>query len=148
MIADLLHRLFADPTPEPLPETQARLAMAALLVRVARTDGDYTAKERERIERVLAETYRLGDTEASALRHDGETAESDAPDTVRFTRVIKDAVPYENRTSVVEGLWRVAAADGVNEDEHALLRLVANLLGVSDQDSGIARQKAMQRYGQ
>jgi uncharacterized tellurite resistance protein B-like protein len=145
MIADLLNRLLGEQTPEPLPEDQARLAMAALMVRVARTDGDYSTQERRRIDRVLAETYRLPLAAATELRRDGETAEADAPDTVRFTRVIKDAVPYENRNSVVEALWRVAAADGINADEHGLLRLVANLLGVSDQDSGLARQKALRQ---
>lgn len=148
MIADLLKRLVGEPTPEPMPQDQARLALAALMVRVARTDGDYSAEERRRIDRVLSETYRLGHAEATDLRRDGETAEADAPDTVRFTRVIKDAVPYEDRNSVVEALWRVAAADGINADEHGLLRLVANLLGVSDQDSGLARQKALRQYGE
>jgi uncharacterized tellurite resistance protein B-like protein len=147
MIADLLNRLLGEQTPEPLPEDQARLAMAALMVRVARTDGDYSTQERRHIDRVLAETYRLPLAAATELRRDGETAEADAPDTVRFTRVIKDAVPYENRNSVVEALWRVAAADGINADEHGLLRLVANLLGVSDQDSGLARQKALRQTG-
>jgi uncharacterized tellurite resistance protein B-like protein len=147
MIADLLNRLLGEQSSEDLPEDQARLAMAALMVRVARTDGDYSTEERRRIDRMLAETYRLGLAEATDLRRDGETAEADAPDTVRFTRVIKEAVPYEDRTNVVEALWRVAAADGINADEHGLLRLVANLLGVSDQDSGLARQKALRQSG-
>ncbi len=148
MIADLLSRLLGDPTPVPLPQDQARLALAALMVRVARTDGDYTTDERHRIDRALAETYGIGIADATNLRRDGETAEADAPDTVRFTRVIKEAVPYENRTSIVEALWRVAASDGINSDEHGLLRLVANLLGVSDQDSALARQQALRKFGQ
>lgn len=61
---------------------------------------------------------------------------------MQFTRLIKQAVPYEDRTGVVEALWRVATADGIDADERAFLRLVANLLGVSDQDSGLARQRA------
>ncbi|WP_424933554.1 TerB family tellurite resistance protein [Amaricoccus macauensis] len=148
MIADLIKRLVGETEPEPLPQDQARLALAALMVRVARTDGVYSSEERQRIDRVLSETYGLSASEATALRTDGERAEADAPDTVRFTRVIKDAVPYEHRNSVVEALWRVAAADGINADEHGLLRLVANLLGVSDQDSGLARQKALKLYGE
>ena len=69
--------------------------------------------------------------------------ESEAPDTVRFTRAIKDAVPYEDRRAVVEALWQVVLADGDRADEeNALMRLTANLLGVSDCDSALARQKA------
>jgi uncharacterized tellurite resistance protein B-like protein len=147
MIADLIRRLTAAPSPEPLPQAQARLAMAALMVRVARTDGQYTAEERDRIDRVLAETYELLPEEIRALRTEAEAAEAQAPDTVQFTRVVKEAVPYEERSGVVEALWMVACADGINADEHGLLRLVANLVGVSDRDSGLARQRALKRFG-
>lgn len=149
MIGDLLRRLFSDDQAnDPLPIEQERLALAALLVRVARTDGNYTADERDRIDRVLARYFRLSAGEAESLRRDGETAEADAPDTVRFTRVLKETVPYENRTGLVEALWSVAASDGINADEHGLLRLVANLIGVSDQDSGLARQKVLREQGE
>ena len=47
---DLLRRLLA-PTPAPLADSDARLALAALLVRVARTDGLYSAEEVEQIGR-------------------------------------------------------------------------------------------------
>jgi uncharacterized tellurite resistance protein B-like protein len=51
-------------------------------------------------------------------------------------------VPYEERTDVVEALWRVAILEGIDANERTFLRLVSNLLGVSDQDSGLARQRA------
>jgi uncharacterized tellurite resistance protein B-like protein len=143
MLSDLLRRLAGEPSPQPLHPDDARLAMAALMVRLARTDGNYTENERGRIDRVLAETYALDATAAAALRGEAEAAEADAPDTVRFTRLVKSAVPYEHRENVVEALWRVAAADGINADEHGFLRLVANLVGVSDLDSGLARQRAL-----
>jgi len=61
---------------------------------------------------------------------------------VRFTRAIKDAVPYERRLEVIEALWQVVLADGSRSDEEdALLRLVSNLLGVTDTDSAMARQR-------
>jgi uncharacterized tellurite resistance protein B-like protein len=45
----------------------------------------------------------------------------------------------------VESLWRIAAVDGsISTDERGLMRLVANLLGVADQDSALARQRALQ----
>jgi uncharacterized tellurite resistance protein B-like protein len=84
MIADLIRRLTAAPSPEPLPEEDARIAMAALMVRVARTDDHYTSGERDRIDRVLAESYGLDGAAARALRGEGEAAEANAPDTVRF----------------------------------------------------------------
>ena len=68
--------------------------------------------------------------------------EEQAPDTVRFTRAIKDAVPLEERMGVIEALWAVALADGKRDDnEDALLRLIAPLLGINDRDSNLARLK-------
>lgn len=145
MFADLLRRL-AIPGPARLPDPDARLALAALLVRIARSDGSYDGAEVTRVDRVLGSRYRLSDAEVQELRHQAESLESEAPDTVRFTRAIKDAVPYEDREGVIEALWQVALADGHRDaDEDAMLRLVANLLGVSDQASAMARQRVEAR---
>lgn len=143
MFADFLKRLI-QPAPEPLTGGDARLALCALLVRVARTDGKYSASEIIRITRIISARYGLPQPQAEALRQQAETLESQAPDTVRFTRAIKDAVPHEDRMGVIEALWQVALADGHREaEEDALLRLVSSLLGISDQDSARARQRIM-----
>ncbi len=141
MFGDLLKRLTA-PAPSQLPDYDARLALAALLVRIARSDGTYDDEEIRRIDRILAERDSLSPFEAAKLRGEAEVLESEAPDTVRFTRAIKDAVPYEDREGVIEALWSVVLADGVRDhEEDALLRLAANLLGVNDRDSALARQR-------
>lgn len=142
MLADLIRRLAAPSQPAPLAPGDCRLALAALMVRLARSDDHYSSGEQRRIDRLLALRYGLAPAEAADLRAEAEVAEAAAPDTVRFTRLIKDAVPYEERVGVIEALWRVAAADGIDADERTFLRLVANLVGVSDQDSGLARQRA------
>ncbi len=145
MFADFLNRLIR-PVPVPLNPTDARLALAALLVRIARSDGDYAPAEIDRIDRIIAKRYGLSPFEATALRRQAESLEAEAPDTVRFTRAIKDAVPYENRCEVVQSAWSVVLADGARaNEEDALLRLIASLLGVSDHDSAIARHRAAER---
>jgi len=141
MIADILRRL-TDPQPDRLPEPDARLALAALLVRIARSDGDYAQDEIDRIDRILAKRHDLSPFEATRLRTEAETLEAQVPDTVRFTRAIKDGVAYEDRIGVIEALWDVVLADGIrDQEEDTLLRLAANLLGVNDRDSALARQR-------
>jgi len=143
MFGDFLRRLTA-PDPAPLPEENSRLALAALLVRLARADGDYAEIEATTIDRTLSERYGLSASETAALRAEAEVLETEAPDTVRFTRAIKDAVPYEDRTQVVEALWKVVLADGGRDQmENSIMRMVAPLLGVSDRDSALARQRAL-----
>lgn len=142
MFGAFLNRLTA-PDPDPLGENDAQLALTALLVRIARSDNDYSPSEIDRIDKIIMHRYGLTTFEASHLRHQAETLETQAPDTVRFTRAIKDAVAYEDRRAVLEAAWSVVLADGQRaQEEDALLRLVAKLLGVNDVDSALARQKA------
>ena len=144
MFGDILRRLTA-PSPAPLPDADARLALGALMVRIARADGSYDAQEAARIDALLARRYALDGAGAAALRAKAEAFEAEAPDTVRFTRAIKDAVPYEDRLGVIEALWSVVLADGTRDaGEDAILRLTASLLGVSDVDSARARQRAQE----
>ena len=139
---DILRRLLA-PEPARLPEPDARLALAALLVRIARTDGLYAAEEVERIDRVLMARHGLGPFEAARLRAEAEVLESEAPDTVRFTRALKDSVALEDRTALLEALWSVALADGDrHEGEDQVIRLTAAFLGLTDRDSAEARHRA------
>ncbi|MDA9989345.1 TerB family tellurite resistance protein [Paracoccaceae bacterium] len=141
MFANLLKTLLG-PEPKDLTPSDARLAIAALLVRVARSDNDYAAAEIEKIDRMLATRYELNAAQSVDLRKQGEELEKEAPDTVRFTRAIKDSVPYVDRVSVIEALWQIALADGERDiEEDALLRLVANLLGISDVESASVRKR-------
>jgi uncharacterized tellurite resistance protein B-like protein len=147
MFADLIRRLTA-PDPAPLPDTDARLALAALLVRIARSDGDYAQVEADRIDRILAIRHALTPAQATALRTEAETLEAEAPDTVRFTRAIKDAVPLDDRTQVIESMWEIVLVDGGREaHEDALLRLMVPMLGINDRDSNMARKRVEARLG-
>ena len=142
MFSGFLRKLTA-PDPDPLGEDEARLALAALLVRLARADGDYATIEIERIDRILTLRYGLSPFESAALRAEAETLEAAAPDTVRFTRAIKDAVPHDARLSVIEAMWSVVLADGDRDAlEDSNMRVIASLLGITDGESARARHKA------
>ncbi|MEL6808119.1 MAG: TerB family tellurite resistance protein [Pseudomonadota bacterium] len=144
MFQDLLNRLI-QPEPAPIADADARLALTALLVRVARSDNHYSSDEKALIDQITQDRYGLAPAEVTALRTEAEAMEGAAPDTVRFTRAIKDAVAYEDRLAVIEALWKVVLADGKRaKEEDALLRLVTNLLGISDPDSARARQRVSQ----
>jgi uncharacterized tellurite resistance protein B-like protein len=145
MIKNIL-KLFQSEASSTLGIDDSQIALAALMVRLAKTDGDYASIEMTMIDRVLLKRFDLNEDAAQELRKSAEELESKAPDTVRFTRVIKEAVVYEERAGVVEALWSIVLADGNHDDEeHGLMRLVANLLGVNDRDSAFARQRAQKQ---
>ena len=149
MFKDILNLLMGDaPNPEPMGSQQAELAIAALLVRVARSDDNYDDAERMRIDRVLSRRHALPPEEAADRRAQAEALEAQASDTVRFTRQIKDRIALEDRAGVLAALWEVAYADETRAaDEESLIRLVAGLLGVPDQQSALIRQQVLDRMG-
>ncbi|MCY3872720.1 MAG: TerB family tellurite resistance protein [Rhodobacteraceae bacterium] len=145
MISELV-ALFRFPVPETPNRFSAedeKLALAALMVRAARIDGEYLPHEQHVIDMVLQERFALAAPDSVRIRREAEELEAQAPDTVRFTRVIKRTVPYEERKAIVEVLWKVVLADDTREaEENGFLRLVTHLVGVADRDSGLARQRA------
>ena len=146
MIADFFKRLTAAKD-ESLDADDARLALAALLVRVARANDEYTTSEVAKIDVILVRHYPdLDAASAAALRHEAEEIENTAHDTVKFTRSIKDAVALDDRIEIVEAFWELVLADGERDhDEESALRLIAPLLGINDRDSAHARQRVEAR---
>lgn len=142
MLSDLLRRLKGDVGDQPLAAEDARIAVAALLVIAAHADHIYADAERAMIERVLADRYGVDAAGAAKLRADGEAAESASMDIYKFTALIKKAIPYEDRTSILDALWRVVLADAEREaHEEALMRRVTDLLGLDPRDNIEARRR-------
>ena len=149
MFRNLLSRLFTDsPDGSSLNGHDAEVAVAALLVRLARADDRYGGAERQRIDQILARRHGLSSAEAVERRAAAEMIEAEAPDTVRFTRTIKERIELADRHDVLAAMWEVAYADGQRSaDEESLVRLVAGLLGINDRDSGLARQRVLDGMG-
>ena len=149
MFRNLISRLFGpEESTAPLRGEDAEIAVAALLVRIARADDHYGEVEKHRIDQVLARRRGLDPASAAERRAAAEMIEAEAPDTVRFTRLIKDRIELADRHDILAAMWEVAYADGRRSpDEEALVRLSAGLLGVNDRDSALARQSALAALG-
>ena len=144
MITEFLHRLTgaAKARGEVLPPLDARLALAALLVRVAKSDHTYLASEISLIDKLLAHRFGLNPVEAAKLRATAEKLEHQAPPTQDFTRLIRDAVSYYERLDVLDGLWQVVMADGLEKPEEIeVLELATGALGIAEEDAAeVARR--------
>ena len=127
---------------------QARLAAAALLVEAAMTDGSMAAVEQDRIRLLLRQRFNLAEDAAAALFQRAVHCQQDANQLFPFTKVIVEHCDAMQRLELIEMLWEVAYADGhLHDYEAGLVRQVAGLIYVSDQESGAARQRAMARLG-
>ena len=145
MLTSLMQMLSGESETSPLDQEHAgRVAIAAILIEAAMADGIYATEEQSLIGQILSRRFNLSLTEAEVLRAEGHAAQSDATDLVRFTRVVKDAVPYEERVGVIEAVWRVIYADGDRDyEESALVRKLCGLLYIPDKDAGLARQRVL-----
>jgi len=136
----------AQPATDAADERQ--IAAAVLLVEAATLDDVFDDQERATIAAVLGQHFDLDAAEASTLIKAAEVAQEDSNHLLRFTRTIKDSYTPEDRVEIIEMLWEVAYADGELHDYEAnLLRRVAGLIYVSDQDRGDARKRVLTRIG-
>ncbi len=96
------------------------------------------------IDAELGQHFSLNMNDATKLRSEAEKLEQEAPDTVRFTRAIKEKIAIDKRRAVLEILWKITLADGKREaEEDSLMRLISGLLGLTDIESAKARQKVL-----
>ena len=145
MLKNIL-KIFADDNVSQLEPDDARLAITALMIRVARSDDDYSKAELNNITSLISARFKLSNDEANELIKEAELVEEQAPDTVRFTKSIKSAIDFDDRIAIIEDLWSVVLTDSFRDtSEDALIRTVVSLLGVSDKDSAFARQRAIKK---
>ena len=121
-------------------------AIAAILVRAAKTDNDYTASEKKLIDHLLANKLNISLEDARLLRLQGQELEIEINDNVQLTRIIKQDIPYEERHQLVEQLWSIVLDDNNRTpEENKLMRVLTHLLGISDVNSAKARSKVLNK---
>jgi uncharacterized tellurite resistance protein B-like protein len=127
-------------------DAELRLAAAALMVEAAKLDGTFDEAERTRITALLEERFGMAADDIAALIAAADEETDLAGGLYGFTKTVRDNFDHAERVSMIEMLWEVAYADGVLHDFEAnMLRRVAGLLYVTDQESGTARKRVLGR---
>ena len=134
MLDRLLGLLGAGPTPvREVPSEQ--LAVALLLLELARSDFDFPEVERLKIRDLLAQRYQLDAAQADALLQQAQATEQKAVSLYDYVQALNTRLDSTAKREVMEMLWQVAYADGrLDKYEESLLRKLAGLLYVSDED--------------
>ena len=139
-----LLNIFSDETEK--EEISSDNAIAAILVRAAKTDNEYTESERKLIDQLLIKQLNIDLDTATILRNRGEKLETTINDNVQLTRIIKQDIAYEKRHEIIEQLWQVVLDDNNRTpEENKFMRVLTHLLGVSDVKSANARSKVLKQ---
>ena len=130
-IASLLDKLSAPGGDTGLGADDMRVAVAALLVHATAVDGLITETESEEIHALLAKHYALAPEEVNRLLVEAEREERDAIDIYRFTSVLRDRLPPDQKRELIAMMWRLVYVDGRLEAmEDNLVWRTAELLAV------------------
>lgn len=119
------------------------LAAAVLMLEISLADSTIQEAERKVIEEALQNSFSLSEHDASTLIALAEQEVDHAVSLHDFTTLINRVLSREDRTNIVELLWKVAFADAVlDKYEEYFIRKIADLLYVSHSDYIRAKHRA------
>ena len=117
--------------------------IAALLIHVAKIDGNYENKEKEIIKKTLIE---LGapSSNIDKLISNASAIEENSNQILNFTREVKNA-PESDKIRIIEALWKIIYSDD-NADiyETNLMRRLSGLLYIDAKIMGDLKEKIKQ----
>jgi uncharacterized tellurite resistance protein B-like protein len=145
-VLDRIRKLLATPDAEPKRRDDLQVAVAVLLVESARMDDTFDVHERAMIEHLLEHKFEITHEETRELIALAEATADKTHQLHPFTRLTVERMEPKRRVRLIEMLWEVAYADGkLDPDEDVLLRRVAGLIYISDEDRVAARQRVLKR---
>ncbi len=134
-----------DTTPAPFTPAQKQLAMAALLVEVARADHHFSDVEVTHLLNLLERKFALPADEQTALLELASNHAADATSLHQFTQLVNAHCDRGEKLSLLIAMWELAYADGqLDKYEEYVIRKVADLLYLTNADFVRARQAARQ----
>ena len=135
--------LFTQPLDEAKSTTDEAgvLALSAIFIRIAKLDGSFDSREREKIKELVMNRFQLSEEKTKNVLDNAVMLESKSNDNIQFTKVIKETIAYEERFNLLKDCWVLVMADGSRSyEEDGFMRLFCSLLGLSDKENALARQ--------
>lgn len=120
---------------KPFGHQEKRLACAALLIEVAIVDQEFDEKELAATREVLNKEFKISDQECEKLITLAQQECEDSTSTYQFTQLVNQYCGVEDKFALLEGLWRIAYADGdLDKYEEYTIRKICDLIHMSHGD--------------
>jgi uncharacterized tellurite resistance protein B-like protein len=130
----------------PVPQQELRMAAAALMVEMSRSDFDEAEVELGLARDLLAERYSLSPADAVELIKAAQQESDHSASLFRFTHLVNQHLDPAEKLQLMAMLWDVAYADGrLDKHEDALMHKLADLLYVPLKDLIKEKEAAKQR---
>jgi uncharacterized tellurite resistance protein B-like protein len=134
-------RSVADTTPR--GPSKVQLAACALLLELAHADGEFSAEEREHIQRTVVRHFGLDQETGADLIRLAEAEREQSLDHFQFTHLIANEYDLGQKMVLAEVMWGVILADGrLSDHETHLVRKFASLMRLEPAYLAQARRAA------
>ena len=121
-----------------------RVATAALLFEVMRTDNEIKDVEHHAMTATIQKHFELTAAETASLTRLAQEEAEQATDYYQFTALINKHYTAEQKEQIIEHMWQVASADHeIDRFERTLVHKIADLLHVPRPAQIAARERAL-----
>ena len=136
-LKQFIKSLTATDKPEniPLSADQLHLACAALLLEVATIDQHLDERELAKLQLLLIEQFNLEKSDLDELMVNAKQQKDQSSSLYEFTHIVNTQCDYQAKMDLVEGLWKIAYADGnLDKYEEYMVRRISELIYVNHGD--------------
>jgi len=120
------------------PKTTSKryqVATAALLIEIAKADGDFSDDERTRIMDFMKNDFDLDDECAAELLELSELRVKDSISVYEFSSVINESFTQQEKFELMKNLWRIIYEDGkLDSHEDRLIKIIGSTLNLEHKD--------------
>jgi len=112
-----------------------KVATAALLVEIAKADGDFSDEERKRIIDLMKKEFSLDNKYVNELLELSEQKVKDSISVYEFTSVINETFSQNEKLDLIKNLWRIIYEDGkLDSHEDRLIKIIGSTLNLEHKD--------------
>jgi len=112
-----------------------QVATAALLIEIAKADGDFSDDERKRIINLMKEKFSLDDNCVNELLKLSEQKVRDSISVYEFSSVINEKFSHQEKLELLKNLWRIVYEDGkLDSHEDRLIKIIGSTLNLEHKD--------------
>jgi uncharacterized tellurite resistance protein B-like protein len=112
-----------------------KVATAALLVEIAKADGDFSGDERKRIIDLMKKDFDLDDECVNELLALSEQKVKDSVSIYEFSSVINESFTQQEKLDLIKNLWRIIYEDGkLDSHEDRLIKIIGSTMNLEHKD--------------